>query len=280
MRRLALLFVLALAAAGCGDNGDTTASETSTPTRTTRTTVTQTVQWQRLQVYFLRDGQVGTAARTVTGTQAVGRAAIEELLAGPNAVESDAGLTTDVPAGTELRDLAIADGLATIDLSPSFAQGAEANISRRLAQVVYTLTQFPTVRRVAFELDGKPMQTVMDGAGIVVDRPVRRADYEELTPPILPERPAPGETVTSPLRISGTANTFEATFQVELVDSAGAVITHKTVMATSGSGTRGTFAETIRFDAEPGAAKVVFYEDSAENGQRIHIVEIPVEIAP
>ena len=59
------------------------------------------------------------------------------------------------------------------------------------------------------------MATVMDGAGIVVDHPVRRADYEELTPAILAERPAPGEGVRDPLRIDGTANTFEATFQVE-----------------------------------------------------------------
>ena len=49
----------------------------------------------------------------------------------------------------------------------------------RLAQVVYTLTQFPTVSAVRFSLDGAPVD-VFSSEGIVLDHPVGRTDYEDL----------------------------------------------------------------------------------------------------
>ena len=67
-------------------------------------------------------------------------------------------------------------------------------LDEALAQIVYTLTQFPTVESV--EIDGESYT---------------RADFEEQTPSVLVESPLPFEEVTSPLRATGTANTFEAT---------------------------------------------------------------------
>ena len=112
-----------------------------------------------------------------------------------------------------------------------------------------------------------------------LDHPAGRGDYEDLTPPLLVESPLPGERVASPLRIAGTANAYEATFQAELLDASGTVLVHKMVMATSGSGQRGTFEETLPYTGE-GAGKLVVYEDSAADGSRIHQVEIPLELRP
>jgi hypothetical protein len=220
---------------------------------------------------------VAPVARSVPRTEAVARAAVERLIAGPTPAERGAGFATDVPSGSELRGLKIAGGIASVDLSRSFGEGAEATISARLAQVVYTLTQFPTISHVHFLLDGAEMTTVTDGVGAPIDHPPSRGDYEELTPPLLVESPLPGETVASPLKIAGTANAFEATFQAELLDASGGVLVHKTVTATSGSGQRGTFAETLSFTGA-GAGKLVVYEDSAADGSRIHQVEIPLKL--
>jgi hypothetical protein len=74
----------------------------------------------------------------------------------------------------------------------------------------------------------------------------------------------------------GTANTFEATFDYDLVDGAGKVVANHFVTATSGSGTRGTYDFTIRFSAPAGSGKLVVYELSAKDGSRIHQVEIPL----
>jgi spore germination protein GerM len=51
----------------------------------------------------------------------------------------------------------------------------------RLAQVVYTLMQFPSVKAVNFSLDGKPV-TVFGSEGIVLDHPQERSDYEDVAP--------------------------------------------------------------------------------------------------
>jgi germination protein M len=246
--------VLGLVLAGCGSEE----SEAPGAGPTTTTTVeTATVPEQApaiVALYFLRDGKVGLTRRSVVTGPQIGTAALQELLEGPTASDSAAGLTTDIPAGTTLEQLAIEAGVARLELSSSLDEAATA-------QVVYTLTSFPTVRRV--QLEGE--QHV-------------RGDFEELTPAVLVESPAPGEEISSPLRIAGTANTFEATFQVEVVGAGGRVLGKRFVTATSGSGERGTFAASVTFAAQPGPATLVVYELSAENGSRIHEVEIPLEI--
>src|SRR5207253_11255871 len=106
-----------------------------------------------------------------------------------------------------------------------------------------------------------------------------RRDCGRGTAPLLVESPRPGARVASPRRIRGTANVFEATFQADVVDARGKVLAHRTVMATSGSGQRGTFDETLTF-ARGGPGKLVVYENSAADGSRIHQVEIPLELRP
>jgi hypothetical protein len=131
-----------------------------------------------------------------------------------------------------------------------------------IATTVYTLSQFDPGAPV--DVDGKSYT---------------RADFEDDTPAILVESPLPFQAVSAPLRVTGTANTFEATFEYELLDPAGKVLSHHFTTATSGSGTRGTFDFTVPFEAPNGLGKLVVYESSAQDGSRIHIVEIPLALA-
>jgi hypothetical protein len=107
-----------------------------------------------------------------------------------------------------------------------------------------------------------------------------RADVEAFVPPILVEQPSPDATVTSPLHVTGTANTFEGTFNYKLEDAAGKVLAKKFVTATSGSGTRGTFDFTVPFmvDAPQDGALRVF-ELSAEDGSVVHERVIPLRLS-
>jgi immunoglobulin-like protein involved in spore germination/sporulation and spore germination protein len=253
---LALLLLV-----GCGSEEEASPGATTAPTTTepiqTIATVPETAP-AIVAVYFLRDGKVGAASRAVVAGPQIGRAAMMELLEGPGRPEQAAGMRTSIPSGTQLEGLSISKGLAEVELSQPL--DTEAN-----AQVVHTLTQFPTVRMVSIE----HMQ------------PRSRADLEEFSPSVLVESPTPGEQVSSPLRITGTANTFEATFNVEVVDEQGRVLGKRFVTATSGSGTRGTFDAEVPFKANgagPGTLRV--FELSAEDGSRIHEVEIPLQIAP
>src|SRR5262249_41942945 len=213
--KTALLVLLALALAGCGGHagGETT------------TTVGPQVA---LEGFFLRDGKVAAAEHPAPLDEP---AAARRLLAdGPTPLERAAGLTSEVPHATKFR-LSVDNGTATVVAPPKPALSDAA-----AAQVVYTLTQFPSVRTV--RLDG-------GNAG-------DRGDWERLTPPILVLTPVPGQGVTSPLHVAGAANTYEATFELELQDAKGKAIAHRVVTATSGSGTRGTFETELPFDDAKG----------------------------
>jgi immunoglobulin-like protein involved in spore germination/sporulation and spore germination protein len=247
---------LGMLAGGCGGE------ESSSPPAD-RSTIPPTVESKTspapaiLRVYLLEDGKVAVASRAVVAGPAVARAALNALLEGPTPEESARGLTSAIPAGTTLEALELdEDGTMLAELSEPLDEAGTA-------QVVYTLTQFPTVRRVRLE-----------GEEHV------RADFEEETPAILVESPVPGEDVSSPLRIEGTANTFEATFQVEVVDARGRVLGQRFVTATSGSGERGTFDAAVTFAAMPGPVTLVTYEVSAEDGSRINETEMPLQVAP
>ncbi len=252
----------------------TTPAETS-PTATGGDEVTV------LSVFFIRDEQIATVHRTVPKTQQVAAAAMAELLAGPTAEDEAVGMSTSIPDGTEYLGTTIDEGVATIDLSGEFESGGGSfSMAARLAQVVYTLTQFPTVDFVEFRLDGEPVE-VFGGEGVVLDRPVGRKDFEDLTPIIFVASPAINDTISSPLRVNGTANTFEAVFMLELLDEDGTVLVEQVMMATSGSGTRGSFDETIEFNAQPGSQITLrVFEHSARDGSEVNVVEIPLVVGP
>jgi germination protein M len=274
-----VIAALLLALSACGSDDDGATSTTTTRSGTTTTSTTEAPAEVTVRAYFMRDEVVGPVARDASGP-AVAAASIEDLLAGPTEQEQELGFSSAIPAGTELLGVTIDGGIATVDLSAPFGSGGgSASMMSRVAQVVFTLTQFPTVDAVQFELDGEPI-TALGGEGLLLEEPQTRADWEALSPAILVESPLPFEDVTSPLRISGTANTFEAQFLLNVVDGEGLIVYDEPVMATSGSGTRGTFDVTATFEVpRAGVGAVIVFEASAEDGHQINIVEVPVQVS-
>ena len=177
------------------------------------------------------------------------------LLDGPTAAERSAGLSSAVPPGTRLLGIAIHDGLATVDLTSEYQSGGGAlSMQTRLGQVVYTLTQFPTVQKVRFRLDGAPVN-VFSSEGIVLDHPVGRSDYADLLPAIDVDKPAAGDRVTSPVTVSGNANVFEANVTVEMLDAKGKVVGKTFTTASCGTGCRGTLLRGRDLQGRAGAAR-------------------------
>jgi len=266
----------ALLAAGCdsGSSGDTATEATPTTATETRP-VTSSVA-----VYLLRDGKVSPVRRTIESTPAVARAALTELLKGPTADERADGLSSAIPSETALRDISLSGGVATVDLDGTFDDGGgSASMLGRVAQIVATLTRFPTIERVAFRIDGAPVEAV-GGEGVVVDPPVGRRAIEEQTPQILVESPLPGDPVRSPVRLRGTANVFEATVSIDVRGANGKLLKRTFTTATSGTGTRGTFDTEVALPDRTGPVTVVAYESSAEDGRPLHVVELPLQLVP
>jgi hypothetical protein len=233
-----------------------------------------------VSAYFVRGEQVAPVHRTIDRTVATSQAALSELLAGPTGAEQEIGFDTGLPAGTALETVSIGPaGIATVELSPAFAEGGGSlSMQLRLAQVVFTLTQFDTVTGVQLADEGEPID-VFGSEGIVLDGPLTRDDFEDLTPAILVEGPAPFDVVGNPLRVHGTANVFEAAFMVRLTDAGGNVVDEGPQMATSGTGTRGTFDLTIdTVGATAGRAELRLWEASARDGSDVNVVTIPLEL--
>lgn len=238
---------------------------------------------QVMNVYFVRDEKVGVGGREIPKTNdaaAAALSAMRALVAGPSDDEAAFGLTSAIPEGVAVNGVTVDGDTATVDLTADFASGGGSlSMLLRVTQVVCTLTQFNGVEKVAFELDGEPAKAI-GGEGVLVDPPVGRSDFEDQLPAILVESPYPGQTIQVPLTASGSSNVFEATHQLTLTSPDDSELANVVVTATSGTGERGTWSESVQF-APPttsGLGTLTVYEASAKDGSRVNVVEIPVRL--
>ncbi|MEU8421683.1 Gmad2 immunoglobulin-like domain-containing protein [Micromonospora sp. NPDC048835] len=213
-----------------------------------------------IELWYVRSGLLVPTRRTRPATVATSRLALSELAAGPSRAEAATGMSTLLPAGVEVTR--ITDGVATLRM-PSGGDPATRRL--REAQVVWTLTQFPTVRQVHLD----------DAA------PVDRSGYLDLLPPIVVTGPVVGERVTTPLVVTGTADVFEATVSVRVLDSAGLEVATGFGTASCGSGCRGGYRVRVGWRTtreQQGTIEV--YEVSARDGSRINTTRVPVILTP
>jgi hypothetical protein len=186
---IAAFTLVVIAGGGPADDNDAPpASETTTtgpgattssaPTPSTSAPPTGDVD---VEVFFVRDELVAAAGRVVEAP-AVARGAVAALLEGPTATETDQGLSTAIPAGTELLGISIEDGAAVVDLSGQFESGGGSlSMQLRVAQLVFTVTQFDTVDTVSIELDGRAVDAI-GGEGVDATD-LTRADVAAMAPP-------------------------------------------------------------------------------------------------
>jgi hypothetical protein len=239
--------------AACGGGDTKTVTERVTVTETTSGTVPSESP-SVLTLYFLRDGKLVPVSRGVVSPPEPAEVALAEVVAGP---DPDDEVETAIPTETQPGAVELNGDLAIVSVTP------EPKNAAARAQIVYTLTAIPDVKRVSF-----------GGAS-----PVTRRTFEAQTPAILVESPLPGESVDPGFEVTGTANTFEATFNYELKDRAGKVLSKDFVTATSGSGTRGTFRFTVPYEIDsPQDGTLVVFELSAADGSRTHESEVPLRL--
>jgi len=271
------------ASPGTTDSPGKTPEPGGNPTATPKPPEVTTVRAYFFLGSFVDNAGLAPVLREVPKTQAVGAAAMKALLAGPNDAELGGrpAMYTAIPEGTRFLGLRIDAGIATVNLSREFESGGgSASVLGRLAQVVYTLTQFPTVEGVRFELDGEPVE-VFGGQGVVLSEPVGRDDYVDQLPTIFVDGPAWGGVLANPGRVRGLANTFEATFRVEIRNGAGRSLAKDRVMATCGTGCWGTFDVSIPYDVgSAGWGTLLVYELSAADGSVVNLTEYPVWLTP
>jgi spore germination protein GerM len=221
-------------------------------------------------------------SRTVPHTKGVAHAAIDQLLSGPSAGESQGvpAISTMIPDGTELLGLTIADGIATVDLSASFgADDDSAAAAQRVAQVVFTLARFQSVQEVLFRQEGVDLEVPI-GNGQLVARPVNIGDYLDFAAALHVETPAYGGRGANPLHVTGFGAVFEAQFNYVLTDHDGLIIAEGGAMTTTGNDWGG-FDFTIAYDVDrEQVGALIVFDYSAKDGSQIDVREHPVVLVP
>jgi hypothetical protein len=249
-----------------------TAGPTAQPTHpdTATTTARPPAGTIRISLWYTRGGKLAYTERTRPATVATSRLALTELAAGPSPLEASTGLTTAFPDGTAFTVVGISGGVATVTFNPGFYAGGRDAARLRQAQVVYTLTQFSSVSRVGFQSDGQPLAA-----------PVGRADYADRLPAIVVTSPVIGQRVRSPVTVAGTADVYEATVIVRVLNAAGREVATTFTTATCGTGCRGNYRTGLAYRVTREQSGVVeVYEVSAADGAHINVVRVPVTLVP
>lgn len=179
---ISVAILLAASLAACteetssGQDDDTT--EPTSSVEPTATDVGTTVF-----VYFPADERLVEIERVSDApTAAVATTAMTALLDGPTGSEIGAGLGTEIPEGTFLMGVVIESGTATVNLSDAFDDGGGSlSMQMRVAQVVFTLTQFDSVDAVLFEMEGEPIEA-LGGEGLILSEPQTRDDWSTFAP--------------------------------------------------------------------------------------------------
>jgi len=177
-----------------------------------------------------------------TSTAARIRLALGAVLALPTAADRNFGVSSAIPRGTVVRGIFIRGTTVTVDLNSTFAVGSSLSLQQRTGQFVFTLTAIPGVERVAFRINGHAVTRVGIN-GQFVGAGVGPTAFSRVTPAALVLSTRPGTHVTTPIRVSGVATSFEAVVHWRLTTLSGTLLRQGTTMATSNL--RGNFTISI-----------------------------------
>jgi len=116
-----------------------------------------------------------------TGAEEKMKKSIDELLKGPIDSEIEKGIVSSMPEKASLLNVRIVDEVAYLDFSKSIEDGGGIlAMTERLAQIVYTATQFPSVKSVILEVEGKEIEYFSSEGIMDVASPMTRDNFKEL----------------------------------------------------------------------------------------------------
>ncbi|GAB3349460.1 hypothetical protein GCM10027300_12560 [Modestobacter lapidis] len=152
----------------------------------------------RLTLYLVRGADLAPVERPTSRVTA--QSALELLVEGPTRAEARDGVRTALAPEVVGVEQQLADGLTTVSVSRGFTGLAGGNQLLAVAQVVWTLTELPTVTTVRFTVGGTLIEVPTDEG--LTDRAVARDDYRSVAP--IEEAPT-GPTATDPAPAGPTA---------------------------------------------------------------------------
>lgn len=134
------------------------------------------------RLYYVRVTDDGIFAepvrREIRDTQAPLTETVRVLIDGPTADEVADGLLNLIPDGTRLLRASVRDGVAYLDFNEAFRfnpMGVEG-YRMQLKQIIYATTEFSTVDRVQFLIEGDQHEW-LGGEGVYIGSPLGRDSF-------------------------------------------------------------------------------------------------------
>lgn len=294
MKKLIATLTLAAAAAACSaqtpvtpgaqpSGTPTTAAPSSSPTASQGTI--------EVTIYYVVEGTddlfLTPERHQISKTQAIARAALEELLHG---TAQDEDHTVPIPKAATINNVVIKDKVATVDWSAEVLEGSGGARVEELAiqSVVYTLTEFTTIAKVRFTVEGKTSGKASNGRQIedfwghdgLSDQPWVREPVLDVLAPITLWTPLEGASSSGTLKLSGLAQTFEANVGIILRDAKGKIVVQTSATALEAAPAREPFTKKITFTppATPAQWTLQVIEDSAMDGSVIFMEDRTIQV--
>ncbi len=269
---LAMLLLVLFILSGCVSSARQTPGTQGVPPEGNLNLAVYYVKMTENDIYLVRE------IHQVPPTKEVAKTAVEELI---NTNPTTPGAARLLPADTKVRGVTIKDGLATVDFSREVlrANVGASGEAMGIESIVNTLTELPGVQKVSFMVEGKVDEGAMDWWGHVglYTQPFSRDVSKVYEPVIWVTAPAPGQKVTAPLVVRGSARVFEGTVNARLVDESGKVLVEGYGTAAEGAPGRGDFEISLPFTApSPGGGKLAVFWKSPKDGKDMDEVNVPV----
>lgn len=130
-------------------------------------------------VYYQDDaGYLVPVMRKIPWEEGIAKATLRKMIDSPEEQQDlmAMGLRALLPANTEIRGMSISeDGLAKVDFNEAVMNCQDALAESNMVQgIVLTLTEFPTINRVQFMVDGKIIKNLTHGTDI--SQPITAGD--------------------------------------------------------------------------------------------------------
>ena len=130
-------------------------------------------------VYLIDGERLRPVPRAAPGGITTPAARLDALRAGPTSDEAAAGLGSALNEESSIQILRVTGGTSTVDLPHALAALLGSDQVLALAQLVFTLTEDPSISDVIFTVDGEPVAAPI-GNGALIDRAVGRGDFPAL----------------------------------------------------------------------------------------------------
>jgi germination protein M len=285
VKKLIVPLVLALAVLGCGKDESAGPGATSSPTSSaTATPAPSGTGTTQVRIYYLISSKdklyLAPEKHQIPRTPTIARSALEELVHGK---AQDPDHTTPFPAASKINSVTAASGVATVDWSADVLTASVGSRAEALGiqSVVYTLTEFSTIKKVRFTVEGKDRGAASNGRTIedwwghagLAGQPWDRDPPIDVLEPITLFSPVDGASSAGLIKLIGEASTFEANVGIVLRDATGKAVVETSTTASIGAPARGSFTKSIRFTAPSSVQTwtLEVSEESAEDGSVVFL---------